>query len=153
MVDPATFCDMKASPQITLVRKLSGNSFPCLLCALCQCSWHQTSTNLKLAKLFNNCDFTAFSDTQHEPWFSRCYAVVATCTFINPADVWHQCTSANTPQFAIKCRSPCFSFFDPLYPLSDSTYLQQLHHIHSFSVLSDDRSKASSKTIPSHSAI
>jgi hypothetical protein len=56
--------------------------------------------------------------------------MVAICKFINPADVWHQSSSANTPQFSIKCRSPCFSFFDPLHPLSDSTYPQSLHHIH-----------------------
>jgi citrate lyase synthetase len=34
-----------------------------------------------------------------------------------------------------------------------SKALQQCNHIHSFSILSDDRFKASSKTIPPHSAI
>jgi hypothetical protein len=63
---PGRICDMKPSPPATLMQKISSDCFPCLFVCVCQDSWHQASTNLVTAKLFNNCQSTAFNDKQHE---------------------------------------------------------------------------------------
>jgi hypothetical protein len=103
-----------------------------LLCVHLSAFLASTSTDLAIAKLLNNCHYTAFTDKQGGKNFMSCFETVTLHQVVNPMDVVrHYCIArATTPWFVMKFWSSCFSFSNPSHQLSHSIHIYSCFTIH-----------------------